>query len=72
MQFNRDKYWILHLGRNNELFTCRMQKYRADWAAILLKRLELIFDHCVNESQRCQVAVKNDKQKLAIMFPLFQ
>lgn len=26
MQFNRDKYWILHLGRNNELFTCWMQK----------------------------------------------
>lgn len=21
MQFNSDKYWILHLGRNNELFT---------------------------------------------------
>ena len=30
MQFNRDKYWILHLGRNNELFTCSMQKYRVD------------------------------------------
>lgn len=61
MQFNRDNYWILHLSRNNELFTCRMQKYRVDQAAILQKRLELIFGHCVNE--RHQVAVKNDKQE---------
>lgn len=62
MQFNRDKSWILHLGRNNELFTCRMQKLRVDERATLRKRLRLVSDHRVNESQRHQVAVKNDNQ----------
>lgn len=26
MQFNRDKYRTFHLGRHDELFSCRMQK----------------------------------------------
>lgn len=62
MQFNRDKSWILHLGGNNELFTCRMQKLRVDEGSTLRKRLRLSSDHRVNESQRRQVVVKHDKQ----------
>jgi len=56
MKFNKEKYWVLHLVRNNSIYQYTLGAYQLE-STCAEKDLGVLVDSKFNKSQQCALEV---------------